>query len=177
MCIHALLIVVLEKRVQPSAVDEYIRGIDDAEGPGLACLRRASGVCWVAEGGVHREGRCDHGVALPVRSLRLDHCHEDVLRLLQLVLVQDIVLCSGAVEPHRALGGLGQDSTTIVDGYLPKIRSVEVVVARPGPDILHVEAGGLPDVQMHEGAEAFWVSGIVLPRFFRALLGLEISAS
>jgi len=85
------------------------------------------------------------------------------------------VLCSGAVEPHGALSGLGQDSTTIVDGYLSEIRSVEVVIARPGPDILHVEAGGLPDVQMHEGAEAFWVRGIILPGLFCALIGPEIS--
>ena len=86
--VEARLVVVVEERVQTSAVDENIRATKNTKAPCfLARVCCAIGESRVVVGGLWWEGGGGDGVGLHVRSLGLDDTHVDVLRVGQLIVV------------------------------------------------------------------------------------------
>jgi len=94
----AVLVVVLEERVQTGSVDQDVVAGHDAQTPTLVArraevLRRAGREVWILEGVLLHGKRNESGwVGLPVWSLGLNVAHEDVLGVQELVVVQDRVL-------------------------------------------------------------------------------------
>jgi hypothetical protein len=95
LCLEALLIVVIEERVEPRAVDKHVGRVDGAHAPGPLALLWVGGVgARSSEVGVgkvrvdcERLGRV--GVALEVGRLGLDQGEEDVPCIIELIVVQD----------------------------------------------------------------------------------------
>ncbi len=75
-------------------------------------------VGWIIENWVGCEGLWGLWTRLPIGCLRLNHGHKDVLGVGELILVEDIVLRLGSVEPGWSIGGLDKDSAPGVDGDL-----------------------------------------------------------
>ena len=99
-------------------------------------------VVWIAEPCVDDPGRghCLHGVEpLHVRRLGLDEAGVNILRVMEVVVVQPVMLEAGAHEPgaidrldEKAASG-GDDLRRVVVAV-----AVDVVVRRPAPDVFDV---------------------------------------
>ena len=94
--------VVVEEAVEPSAVDEDVVGVQDAEAPGVGAGRGGGTGGWedgVVERGDGGEGVGGGGVGLVVGRFGLDEAGVDVLCVCELVLVEGVVLycCSDSV--------------------------------------------------------------------------------
>lgn len=101
--------VIAEKRVQARSIHKDVLAVEHPETPSCCAVARysraGSGEVGVVEGGKRRKGNQGVGGGLVVRCFGLDHAHENVLGRGELVLVENVVLGPGAVEPEGAAGG------------------------------------------------------------------------
>ncbi len=137
--LYARLVIVVEPRVEAGAEDIDGARVDDACRPrdgaliGEACAvlrRRVVG----EDTGPERARRC--GCRLEVGRLGLDHAHEDVGRVGELVLVQHRVLRRRA--PEICKPALHKHAAACVNVQLAEVGAVQVVVRHPRPHVLDV---------------------------------------
>lgn len=178
--LEAGLVVVVKERVQTSAIDVDVLGVDDAKTPGASAGLGggARGEGWVVVCGVGGEWGGGIGVSLHVGGLGLDEGHVDVAGVVELVIVQLRVLRGGSVHPDRA-GGLDQHATAVVDVNLLGVGTeLEIVVGNPEPGVLEVEVGGrVGDVHHEEAALASSVGGVGGVGVLGALRELQLGTS
>lgn len=131
----------VKERPKSRIVQEDILATIDVRGEsGTAFLIDSTtpGVVWIAEPCIGNPGRGHrlHGVEpLHVRRLGLEETSVDVLRVVEIVVVQPVVLEAGAHEPG-AIGRLDEKAASGGDDLLRA--TVDVVVRGPAPDVFDV---------------------------------------
>lgn len=75
-----------------------------------------------------------------IRRLGLDHSHDNILGLVELILVESMVFRGGPIKPCRALT-LHQYSPSSIDVKLNLRDSIEIVICGPNPHIFEIRRG------------------------------------
>ena len=174
--IEARLRVVIEERIQAGAIDEDIRGSEDAQTPRFL----AAGVAVAGtEVGVEVSGAgCEAAVescriGLHVWRFGLDDTRVDILRVGKLKVVELAVLGARAIHPDGSLR-FDEDAPSIVNVDLVVIGEVKLVVRDPEPVIFEVAGRFGGDVQEQKGTLA---GRIVVGRDVRVLCtGIALQA-
>lgn len=147
LCVQTSLVVIVKEAVQPSTVDEDVRGSDDAETPCLpACVGGAGAEVRVVKVTVGGKGLQSIRIRLEIWSLGLNSPHVDIVCIGDLIVVQLAVLGAGTVQPDRTLLGLDQDTATVEDVELVVVATVELVIGNPEPVVLQIDGCRLCDM-------------------------------
>lgn len=136
--------VIVEEAVEPSAIDEDILAINDAQSPGHLARSsdfRTRNVTLIQGGTVRREVRIAQGrvdviegpwsrrIGLIIGRLCLNLAHPDVLGVDELVLVESPVLNTGSDRPDATSLGLDEEATSAIYRDLCTGRILDIMAA------------------------------------------------